>query len=480
MRVLILLPFFLFEILCRAQVTLSDPGQGIFDFSADAEQLSGIAWLNGSTFYAVGDTSNLRRVYEFNIRVSPANGHITEATLVQSLNLAAGFDLEGIAWCRPRGTWFISDEGSPPSGGVLREHILPGGDLVRTIATPSPLEKTRANFSFESCSWGAGVLWTANEEALSHESTLSTASTGSLIRLQQFDHALNPAGQWVYETDSYGFDSSLTTVERSGVVDLLALPDGSLLVLERALGIGLIPSFRNRIYLLDFAVATDVSLVDDLDEEKFTPVSKSLLWEKNFGSVPSRNFEGLTLGPSLPLLGDKSFSVLLVADNGSGTQQHLYPLVVNGVDSPTPVAQWRQGFWGTIENFGNSANDADPDSDGVVNLLEYALGGSPIRADPDLLPEITSTEGKLTMTFNRNLSHTDLTLTVQAADSLDGAWVDLAESGGGEGMVALLDGVAVAETGSGVTRKVAVQDAALVSELAQKWRFIRVKVSTLE
>ena len=429
-----LLTLFSLVVNAPAVVTFTDPGQGVFDFTANAAELSGLTWLTDATFHAVSDAANQRKVYELNIDVNPVNGHITEASLAQSLTLAAGYDLEGIAWCRPRGTWFITDEGTPPAGGFLREHTLPDGNLVRAFNVPSPLENARANFSLESCSWGAGALWTANEEALSQESALSTANTGSLIRLQKFDHLLNPAGQWAYRTDSFGFDSSLTTAERSGVADLLALPDGNLLVLERALGIGFFPSFRNRIYLVDFTGATDVSGVADLDEATFTPVTKTLLWEKNFGSVSTRNFEGLALGPALTLISSTSFSVLLVADNGGDTQQHLYGLIVNGVAAPAPISQWRQGWWGTTAASGPAAFDADPDGDGVVNLLEYAFGGNPTISVEAPLPQLGSAAGKLALTFTRNLTNTDLTLTVQVSDLLDGSWIDLAESVGGASM----------------------------------------------
>lgn len=52
----------------------------------------------------------------------------------------------------------------------------------------------------------------------------------------------------------------------------------------------------------------------------YTPVTKTLLWEKNMGSIATRNFEGIALGPALPAISSTSYSVLLVADNGGGTQ----------------------------------------------------------------------------------------------------------------------------------------------------------------
>jgi hypothetical protein len=459
-----------------ASITLTDPGQGVFDFTANIAELSGLSWLTGTTYHAISDAADQRKVHELGIAVNPATGWITEASFSQTHTLAAGYDLEGLAWCRPRGTWFIADEGSPPAGGFLREHTLPDGILLRTLATPSPLPNARANFSLESCSWGAGALWTANEEALAQESATATATTGSLIRLQKFDHLLNPAGQWVYQTDSFGFDSSLTTAERSGVADLLALPDGNLLVLERALGFGFVPGFRNRIYLVDRSAATDVSGIADLDEATFTPVTKTLLWEKNFGSVSTRNFEGITLGPALPLFGSTSHSVLLVADNGGGSQQHLHALIVNGVAAPPPIAQWRQGWWGMPAATGPAADDADPDADGLWNLHEYAFGGNPSVADPSPLPRIASTGGPLALEFNRNLTHSDLDLTVQAAGAPDGPWSALAQSLAGTPVTALAGGVTVTETGTGPTRRVVVRDGVVPGDPLHPRRFLRVRI----
>jgi hypothetical protein len=461
-----------------AAVTITDPGQGVFDFSASAAELSGLTWLSSDTFHAIGDATNQRTVYELSIAVNPATGRITSASVVQTVTLATGYDLEGIAWCRPRGTWFVSDEGQHPAGGFLREHILPGGALLQTLAIPAPMQNDRSNYGLESCSYGAGALWTANEEALAQEGALSTASAGSLIRLQRFNHLLAAAGQWAYQTDSFGFDNSFTNAERSGVSDLLALPDGSLLVLERTLGVDFFTSFRNRIYLVNFAGATDVSGIADLDGASFTPVSRTLLWERNMGSVQTRNFEGLALGAPLPSLGANSYSVILVADNGGGMQQHLYALVVNGVVAPAPIAQWRQGFWGTTAATGLSADEADPDGDGLVNFLEYALGGIPDVAAQTPVPQISIADGRLALTFIRNVTHTDLTLTVQAADTLAGPWTDLAQSASGAPTTGLVGGVAVTESGTLAHRSVEVRDLHLTTDPAHPRRFMRVKVTS--
>jgi hypothetical protein len=112
------------------------------------------------------------------------------------------------------------------------------------------------------------------------------------------------------------------------------------------------------------------------------------------------------------MVGSNSYSVLLVADNGGGTQQHLYALVVNGVAAPPPVAQWRQAYWGTTNNLGPAANDADPDADGLHNLLEYALRRNPNAADSAGAFSLMSTN-PAGVSFSLSLHATDLTAQVE-------------------------------------------------------------------
>lgn len=86
------------------------------------------------------------------------------------------------------------------------------------------------------------------------------------------------------------------------------------------------------------------------------------------------------------------------------------------------MSQFRS-FVGT----GAAADLADPDLDGVVNALEYALGGNQLAPGAGILPVAGRESGKLTITFARNLAATDVTLRVLAADSLAGPWTAIDE-----------------------------------------------------
>ena len=48
----------------------------------------------------------------------------------------------------------------------------------------------------------------------------------------------------------------------------------------------------------------------------------------------------------------------------------------------TPIASWRQAHFGTACNCGMAADTADPDGDGLVNIVEYAFNLDPLTSSP--------------------------------------------------------------------------------------------------
>ena len=83
---------------------------------------------------------------------------------------------------------------------------------------------------------------------------------------------------------------------------------------------------------------------------------------------------------------------------------------------------WRVAKFGANANSPIAAPDADPDGDGVPNLLEYALGAGPLdpasRNVPQLVPG-----AYLTISFSRVAAAGDLTYTVQVSSDLL-TWLD--------------------------------------------------------
>jgi hypothetical protein len=148
-----------------------------------------------------------------------------------------------------------------------------------------------------------------------------------------------------------------------------------------------------------------------------------------------------------------------------------------GQSATTPIETWRQAQFGTTSNTGDAADEADPNHNGIVNLLEYALGGDPVgnTTGVGILPQAEWSAGNaLQIRFTRYLDRTDLTLTVQAADSPAGPWTDLAASAAG---AVFAPGANAAETGTGTTRTVVVTDLYPTDDPAHPKRFMRLKVA---
>lgn len=92
--------------------------------------------------------------------------------------------------------------------------------------------------------------------------------------------------------------------------------------------------------------------------------------------------------------------------------------------SPSSFGEWREQFFSgaELDDEETSGPDADPDNDGIPNLLEYALGGQPHRPDRTILPAIeTAVEDGaeyLSLTFTRPVGPGDIEYRVDASSQL--------------------------------------------------------------
>lgn len=145
-------------------------------------------------------------------------------------------------------------------------------------------------------------------------------------------------------------------------------------------------------------------------------------------------------------------------------------------DIISPWAAWRSSNFGPLPYPAAADDLANPDGDGAVNVLEYFFGADPnvVNAPDSLQTSVVSS--RLTLTFPRNLAATDATATVQGADSASGPWTDLARSTNGGAFSALVGGVPISETGTGVIRTMQVGDQYLVGDPLHPTRFLRLQV----
>lgn len=300
--------------------------------STGATELSGITYAGGTNYYAVGD-DGAPTIWQVYTSLDSRSGRVRSTLVTGGFSAPElGSDSEGIALGPSGNRVWVSDE----VASTINEFSLDTGQKTGSVAVPNIYRPANVqnNMGLESLTYGAGRLWTANEEALRSDGALSTTAAGSWVRIQEFDGPdLTARRQYAYRTDPISRLSPFVSVERSGLVDLLALPNGQILALERELG-GYLPRFRTRIYLVDFTGASDVAELSSLASGSgFTAVGKTLLWQ---GDTGFSNFEGITLGPRLS---DGSYALLLVSDDGIGAmaqRQDSFSLILSGVTAPAP------------------------------------------------------------------------------------------------------------------------------------------------
>ena len=110
----------------------------------------------------------------------------------------------------------------------------------------------------------------------------------------------------------------------------------------------------------------------------------------------------------------------------------------NGAASPEASAltrtlreDWRMIYFGTLVNSGSASDLADPDNDGGVNLMEYALNTNPDSAtsSPSIFPAVDN--NRLTVSFNR-ISDPTIVYSVQVSGDLSpgGSWQTIWSSTG--------------------------------------------------
>ncbi len=284
--------------------------------------LSDLVRVEGDTWRAIVDNQEdtPARVFELRFGISengaaPLAGESPFDVPRSALRLAGlngkTFDGEGLA-LTPRGTLLVSSETEPS----IRE-VSAAGETLRSLPVPSVFlsdklagRGVRINAGFEALDLYGQTLWTGNETALAQDAPDEARFATHPIRLLRYD-AYTPAAQYVYVLDPIERRGSGFSVR--GLVDLVILPEGGLLTLEREFveGVGM----EVQLFHVSTEGATEVSGMESLAGQRYTPVRKTLLY--SFESPD--NLEGIAFGPDLPD-GDRTL-VLVSDDNFQPIQQ---------------------------------------------------------------------------------------------------------------------------------------------------------------
>ena len=309
--------------------------RGSVDLPEAPDELSGITHVEGSRYLAVANTGNRLAT----LRVETDDSGATTAASVEKVDRLPGpvRDYEGIAWAKARGSIFLSEE----TQTLVHEFTLaPLAEAQGSRPTrPTAFDHARPNRRLESLTLSpdGGTLYTANEEALALDGPTATPLGGTTVRIVRFTVAGDAPGAGVAEAAQFRYDVGKVPGSHvvnpvvpaiAGLSDLVALPDGRLLALERSLRMAppMLPAFQARVYLVDLAGATplpDPALpVTHATNTGTPPLRKTLLW-----AGPVVNLEGLALGPATPT----GYTLLGVSDSQGrrvGPVLHSFHLVL--------------------------------------------------------------------------------------------------------------------------------------------------------
>jgi len=285
--------------------------------------LSGIVRAPDGTWLAVVDNEGETPARVFRLAfqataegVAPLPGKTPLQIPLAAIPLAGldgkSFDGEGIA-LEPSGRMLISSETEPS----IREFSRTG-EVLGTLPVPEVFRAgegrgIRSNQGFEGLTLAPGgdVLWTANERALKQDGP-DDETRPSPVRLLRYDRKEGrflPGAQYVYEVEPLAGRKGQGFAIR-GLAELLALPGGDLLALERQFIAG--RGFTIQLFRVSLEGASDVSGRDSLAGEAYTPVRKTLVFDFDRAGFMPDNLEGMAFGPDLP---DGSRALVLVSDN---------------------------------------------------------------------------------------------------------------------------------------------------------------------
>jgi len=121
--------------------------------------------------------------------------------------------------------------------------------------------------------------------------------------------------------------------------------------------------------------------------------------------------------------GDKNLTLAIAADPSYTVGA---PESANIQILDLPFNRWRiENFPGDLDNSAISGPGADPENDGIINLIEFALLLDPLSRDDQalpplkLIPDSISGEEHLTLSYTENLAATDLAYAAQVSADLE-------------------------------------------------------------
>jgi hypothetical protein len=221
-------------------------------------------------------------------------------------------DVESIRIDPLDGSMWYSSEGDRRYGlDPFIRHATRDGALLAELPLPENFRVhqgeergSRYNATFEGLAFAPDgrSLWASLEWPLYEDGPIATPQHGAVLRMTQFQRDGQVLRQFAYPLDAIPAEPGPGKEAENGVSEILALPDGELLVLERATVQDAAGAYTNyvRLYATDGRGASDVKALPGLRGAQYTPVRKRLVHDFSKQPMPrAHNLEAMSFGPRL-------------------------------------------------------------------------------------------------------------------------------------------------------------------------------------
>lgn len=116
-----------------------------------------------------------------------------------------------------------------------------------------------------------------------------------------------------------------------------------------------------------------------------------------------------------------TYYYVVASANALATSAYSAEASATPVNTGTALELWRQSKFGSSANSGNGADASDADSDGIPNLLEYALGTEPLTPNSGAAATVGRSGNFLTLGFH-HIGDATLVYSIEATNDVTGSW----------------------------------------------------------
>ena len=334
--------FSLLPLYTVAQPAVELKQQNMSKWQIGTANYSGITSLGGNRYAMVSDKEPSDGFFVFRIDQNLTTGKVENMYLegfygnpspVTDKSGNTVRDCEGIAYFPFNNTVFISGEGDQE----IIEYRMDGTLTGRSLNVPHlfDLKNIVPNLGFESLSYSpvTNLFWTVTESTIPQDgfpAGPAHPTAQNILRLQSFNNHLQPAAQYAYRMDM-GKSEDFGSIYVFGVPEVLALPTGKLLVLEREADISkgyLSSEVVCKIFLVDPSTSWEIDgsiAISTLDPNRFMVKTLISSFKTKFTPFVHKfaNYEGMCLGQKLA---DGRQTILLVSDSQAGYGKGAFSL----------------------------------------------------------------------------------------------------------------------------------------------------------